>query len=551
MNLTLDYNAAKGTFILYVPRGVADPRTLMLEHGLDYSISASTGDRAVLFTREPYCAVAFHEYATPAAQAELLSLHVEIASSWQKESKGHIKVPADEQLAPFQIAGVEYALRRNNTLFGDVPGLGKSPEAMAVCNEVNAKRVLIICPANIRLQWVKVIRRWTTMPWPYIIYPILHGRHGVHPTANFTIVSYDLARTAAIGKALAKGTYDVMIIDELHYAKEVSAARTRAIFGGGAEPKFEALANRCGMILGLTGTPLPNRPREAYTAARGLCWDSIDFMSEDKFRERFNPSMMIEREDKETGKIKRIVDERSGRHGELQSRLRANFMVRREKHGPDGVGYQLGMLNLPSYSIIHVEETGAVKAAQKAESLLDIDPEDLDGADIAALGSIATVRRMMGIAIAPLAAEYVEMCLNGGEEKLVVFAHHIQVLDILEKQLQSWGCVRIDGSLSSHQKQARVDDFVADPKKHIILGNMQSMGTGTDGLQAVSYHAIFAEADWVAGVNQQAVDRLDRGGQQEIVQADFLVAPNSFSERVLAGALRKNQTTNKALDRRM
>lgn len=548
--MQLDYNPTTRAYVLKVPRG-PEVRAIMSEHGLDFSTPASTPETAVLFTREPYAAVAFYKYATPAAQAKLLALQNEIEASWAKESKGHIKVPMDEELAPFQIAGVEYALRRNNTLFGDVPGLGKSPEAIAFCNEIGAKRILCICPANIRLQWVKVFRRWTTMEWPYTVYPILSGRRGVHPTANFTVVSYDLASTEAIGRALAKGTYDVIIIDEGHYCKTVDTNRTRAIFGGGLDPKFEYLAGRAGAILSLTGTPLPNRPREAYTLARGMCFDSIDFMSEDRFRERFNPSMRIEREDPATGKKKFYIDERAGRHGELQARLRCNFMVRREKYGPDGVGYQLGMMNLPRFDIIHVEEDAAIKRALSAEAMLDIDPEDFEGADAEVLGHIAVVRRLMGLALAPHTVEYVKMLLEGGEDKVLVFAHHIAVLDILVEGLSKYAPIRIDGSLNATKKQKYVDEFRADKTRRVCIGNMQSMGTGTDGLQEVCNRAVFGESDWTHGVNQQAVDRLDRPGQLGEVQADFLVAPGSFSERILASALRKLQTTNKALDRRM
>jgi len=545
--LKLDYNPSNGAFLLRVPRGPGvDINTLMSEHGLDLSTASSTPAEAVLFTREPYCAVTFWEYATPRAQEVLIGLQQEIALSWRKEGAGHIDVPLDEELAPFQIAGVQYAKRRQNTLIGDVPGLGKTPMAIAFANEIRAERTLVICPANIRLQWAKNIRRWSTMEYPYVVYPILHGRHGVHPTAAWTVVSYDLARTAPIGKALARGEYDLLILDEAHYTKEVSSLRSRAIWGGGENRVFEALASRAKAILALTGTPLPNRPREAYTLARGLCFDAIDFMSEDSFRDRFNPSLK-----RETAEGKIYIDERSGRHGELQSRMRANFMVRREKYGTNGVGYQLKLMHIPNYDIVHVDMTGAVKAALKAESMLDIDPETLEGADAETLGHVAVVRRMMGIAIAPLAADYVRMCLDGGEEKIVLFGHHVEVLNILEKALAEYGVVRIDGSHSAAQKQKKVDDFIRNPRLGVCLGNMLSMGTGTDGLQEVAWHAIFAESDWTPGTNQQAVDRLDRGGQDTQVQADFLVAPGSFSEKVLAGALRKLQTTNKALDRRM
>jgi hypothetical protein len=52
----------------------------------------------------------------------------------------------------------------------------------------------------------------------------------------------------------------------------------------------QALAERSSRILALTGTPLPNRPREAYTLARGLCWDAIDWMSEDRFTTASTPA---------------------------------------------------------------------------------------------------------------------------------------------------------------------------------------------------------------------------------------------------------------------
>ena len=542
--MQLDFNPANGAFILRIPRGAAlDPHTVQTEFGLDFSTTASTPDTAVLFTREPYAAVPFYEYATPEAQQELIGLQERVNQSWAPVSEAHIKCPAGEELWPFQKAGVEYALQRQNTLIGDVPGLGKTAQAICFANEISAKRVLVICPASIRLQWAKAIKRWTTMSWPYTIYPILAGRHGAHPTAAWTIVSYDLARTPGIGAALAQTTYDLLILDEAHYCKTIDAGRTRAIFGGGLTRAFTALHERCGAILALTGTPLPNRPREAYTLARGLCWDAIDFMSEESFSKRFNPSIRMT---SPNGKV--YIDERTGRHAELQARLRTNFMVRREKHGPNGVMQQL---KLPVFDIIQMDTTGPVKQALKAESMLDIDPEDLSGLDGSVLGQIATVRRMMGVALAPQVAEYVEMLLDGGEEKILLYAYHKEVMSSLEAALRKHGVLRVDGSTSPQGKQDAIDEFGTDPRKKILLGQLLAMGTGTDGLQHVCSRVVFGEADWTPGNNQQGVDRLDRGGQQRTVLADFCVAPGSFSEKVLGTALRKNQTTHKALDRRV
>src|ERR1019366_10729869 len=214
---------------------------------------------------------------------------------------------------------------------------------------------------------------------------------------------------------------------------------------------------------------------------RSLCHDSIDWMSEDHFNSRFNPSIRGERVDPRSGRTVIFNDERTGRHSELQNRLRGNFMVRHLKRDV------MPQLKMPIYDIIQLEETGPVKQALAAERLLDIDPEQLEGADMTALGHIAVVRRMMGIALAPQIAAYVDMVINGGEEKLVLFCWHIEVANMLEKALHKHGVIRVSGVAD---KSGKVQEFIRDPSKHIILGNTFTLGTGTDGLQEVCSHAI-------------------------------------------------------------
>lgn len=541
--MLLDLNTATGAFWLKVPRGGPDLATLMREAGLDFSLSASTKSEAVLLTHEPYAAVAFADNATPRAREALAPLMKEIERSWAATSNSHIECPPDKELWGYQKAGVDYARGRKYSLDGDQPGLGKTPTAICLANEYQARRILVICPASIRKQWVEKIRDWTTMKFPFVIHPIFNGRNGVDPTAEWTVVSYELARTPAIGRALAAGDYDLLILDEAHYIKTVDARRTRAIFGGGDTPAFDAIAGKARSILALTGTPLPNRPREAYTLARGLCWEAIDWMSEDAFKERFNPSERIEIVDPVTHRSKFYVDERVGRHSELQARLRGNFMFRHLKRDV------LPQLKLPVFDIIELEATKAVKQALEAESLLNIDPSDYSPT-IEVMGQISTVRELMGLALAPQIADYIDMLLDGGEDKLVVFGWHLRAMSLLEERWRKHGVARYHAGRGSHN-EAEKKRFIQDPDCHILLGNSLTLGTGTDGLQDVAWHALIAEPDWVPENNVQCFSRLDRFGQKAKVQGDIFVAPNSIVEKILAVALRKMQTVHKALDRRM
>lgn len=545
--MILDYVARTGFFKLMVPRNNQKLcSSISEEHGWDWGEAQSTPTIKCFHTKVEYAAAAFDGYATPSAQAQLAPILSAISKSWANDSSANIRVPADKELWPFQRASVAYALERQHTLIADQPGLGKTPQAIAFANEVRAERVLVICPASIRLQWAKRIWEWSTMwPRPHV-HVILNGRRGVHPTAPWTVCSYDLTRSEPLARALTQERYDLLILDEAHFAKSGDAGRTRALFGGGLNPPdYPPLAACAERILALTGTPLPNRPREAYVLARNLNWDSIDWMSEDRFKERFNPSTRIEGVNKKTGKSYFYIDERTGRHAELQNRLRTHFMVRHLKKDV--------LTQLPEvvHDIVYMEETGAVKAALKAESMLDIDVEDFDGLHADIDGNLARVRHMMGVAIAPLAADYAEMILGGGEEKLALFVHHRAVADILIEKLHGYGAVRIDGQCSATQKQALVDAFIEQPDIRVCVGNLQSMGVGTDGLQLVCRHCLFVESSWVFGENQQGIDRFHRGGQLNGVLAEFLVAKGSLSEKILGKSLQKGSTIHAALDKKV
>lgn len=547
----LDYNPERSAYIITVPRTEAatDVRALMHEYGLSFSVPASTAAQAVLFTRNPYAAASFWQSATPAARAKLDWIIREVEASWAPESGRHITVPEDCELMPFQRASASYLLDRDHGLDGDEMGLGKTCTAIAVANEMQAQRCLVVCPAQVRFQWVRRIREWSTLSNPFI-YAVVSSKYGTSTEAEWTVISYELARKPAILRGLVRQKFDLLICDEAHYLKSGATGRTRSIFGfhdGRADDGesdtavAECLAARSKRVLCLTGTPTPNRPAEAYVMARGLNFDSIDWLSKQSFERRFNP---IEKKKTKDGRV--WVDEHRGRLPELGNRLRAHIMTRHLKRD---VGGQLkNYLGDVIYDLVHIEETTAIRAALQAEALLDIDYETFQGKDKKFDGQVSAVRRQMGVAMAPQVAQYVSMLLDGGEQKIVVFAWHHEVLDILQAKLGHFGLLRVDGNVSAARKDNTTLEFVTGSAR-VLIGNLVSLGTGTDGLQDVCCHAVLAEPDWVPANNLQPIGRLDRIGQQFQVLADLCVAPNSISEKILATALKKNQINNKVLDR--
>jgi len=92
----------------------------------------------------------------------LLSGHKETVIA-SKATDADIDIPCPEGFAylPYQRAGIAYAMARSNTLIGDEMGLGKTIQAIGVVNaSPDAKSVLVVCPASLRLNWIKEANTW-------------------------------------------------------------------------------------------------------------------------------------------------------------------------------------------------------------------------------------------------------------------------------------------------------------------------------------------------------------------------------------------------------
>lgn len=487
----------------------------------------------------PYAVLDWYDDADPDTKMRLCNFKVDYDDSWAVESNFYVPVPhrvnprtkEPYSLMPFQRAGVEYAFKRGNTLIGDVPGLGKTVQAIGLANLVEAQRVLVVCPASMRTHWQSFAREWSTIR-NVGTYPIMKAADGVHPLANYVIISYDLIRNPTMQKLLASLKWDLIIMDEGHYVKTVDARRTQALFGTGQYHKTGGIVQNAKRLVALTGTPLLNRPRECYTLSRYLNWEAIDFLSEDAFKQRYNPS--------------NVFGELVGRLPELRARLRCNFMVRRHKEDV--------LKDLPDkqYEMVHIEPNGAIKSVLAKERLLDFDPSSLFGGGnfvIDADNPISTVRREMGEAKVPRIIEHMRYLMEIVElPKVVLFAHHRSVMDALAESLASFGVVMYRGGMSPKAKDAAKAAFIDDPRVRIFLGQIDSSGIGLDGLQHVASHVVFGEPAWTPGANEQAADRCHRMGQHDNVIVQFLIVEGSFDELVLEHMLGKVHIIDEALD---
>ena len=108
--------------------------------------------------------------------------------------------------------------------------------------------------------------------------------------------------------------------------------------------------------------------------------------------------------------------------------------------------------------------------------------------------------------------------------------------------------VIMDGSLTAKQKEEAKHRFVTDPECRLLIGNILSVGVGTDGLQKVCSNMMYAELDWSPANMRQCTARLDRNGQTEPVSVYYMVVLNSVEEHLARTLDRKSEILSKTID---
>ncbi|XP_017680879.1 PREDICTED: SWI/SNF-related matrix-associated actin-dependent regulator of chromatin subfamily A-like protein 1 isoform X2 [Lepidothrix coronata] len=399
-------------------------------------------------------------------------------------------------LMPFQREGVNFAILRNGRLLlADDMGLGKTIQAICIAAYYQKEwPLLVVTPSSVRFTWAEAFHRWLPSLSPDSTNVIVTGKDNLTGSL-INIISFDLL--SKMDKQL-KSTFQVVIVDESHFLKNIKTARCRA-----AMPLLKA-AKR---VILLSGTPAMSRPVELYTQiaavqpsffpqfhsfglrycdARKMPW-GWDYSGSSNLTEL---KILLE----ESIMIRRL---KSDVLSQLPAKQRKMVVV-----APEGI-------NAKTKAVLEAEAKRMAKGykskQQEKEALLVFFSRTAE----------AKIRSVI---------EYILELLESGNNKFLVFAHHKIMLDAVVAELEKKHVeyIRIDGSTPSVERQSLCQKFQFSEKQVVAVLSLTAANMGLT-LSAADL-VVFAELFWNPGILIQAEDRAHRIGQTSSVNVHYLVA---------------------------
>lgn len=418
-------------------------------------------------------------------------------------------------------------------LVGWEMGLGKSYLSLFhALRHPELRPIVVICPASIKYQWERECKIHTGM-----LAKVLEGTRpdvdAIETHYPVWIVNYDILGQRQ-GEKYGEGWLSflkslkpqLVILDEIHYTSNRTAHRAKW---------SRELCSGVPSVLGLSGTPLTNRPAEL--------WSPLNIIRPDLF-----PSFW--------SFVQRYTQARRTRWGwdfrgasnieELAQKL-APVMIRRRTEDV--------LADLPTQrrSVIHLEMDNRHeynKALTQFRKWLEERVPDKARSALRAetLTKLGYLKRLAAHLKLRSVFEWIDNFLEESDGKIILFAVHTKIIDQLKERYNPISVV-VTGSVTGRDRQHAVDKFVTNNRTRIFIGNIKAAGVGwsAKGCSDVA----FVEVGWTPGEHTQAERRvygIGRGERGRGSNAWYLVARDTIETSLIELLQRKQKTITAILD---
>lgn len=447
-------------------------------------------------------------------------------------------------LYPFQTDGLEKMLTFKSKYIynADEMGLGKTVQALVYANSIKARHLLVVCPASLRLNWLREAGIWydisDSQGWVVLSSKDYRDfekqnllKKGFFPSPF--IVSYDLlVRNRLLQEYCLTRKWDLIIMDEADGIRNLNSKRTNACM---------QIWDNVDRALLLSGTPIQNCAIDLYPPLSKIV-NSVDYLDPEDYEvcssfqnfsdmfayKYFNQFGITYSGVKNPEYLKDLIH-------------RADFFIRRKKVEV--------LKDLPSKTYARLDLNIKIETSIDSdivESFLEMFEENESSAEAKYKKHLATFKRELGEAKAQSKELYafIEDIIKS-DGCVVIFFYHISVKNMIYEQLsKKYKIVLHYGDVSAIDKQKSIDAFQAG-EAQILLAQSEA---------AVGYTAhraskcVFIEYPWLPAKVDQAIDRIHRIGQDSAVVAYFTLANNSLDIGLFRRIVSKAKAIQKVIE---
>lgn len=434
---------------------------------------------------------------------------------------------------PTQISGAEYLAAHRFAALGDAPRVGKTGAAIMAADRVDAMSILVITTSSGRGVWRRAFDEWSAIQRGIRVWqagsPIRQ--------ADVVITSWQGIAQPAQQAAILLRRWELMILDESHFAKSFDAKRTRIVYGapvrgGETLDNNTALAGVADRIWCLSGTLAPNSLFDLYPMLRAL-WptrlDAQDGMPDVRRAQDFLHRYCVVRM-KKISNFRRIPVIIGGRNEDELKRRLAGLILRRTQAD---VGITTPIYETWPLVIDEATARGVDRSAEAAKVWAAI----TNGSTADLEMHLGPLRRITGTIKAQEIARAIDEEFASGLDKVVLAYWHRDVGDILIEGLARHGVVRVDGATSARERDVAETRFRKDAGTRVFLAQIQAAGEAIDLSAAATL--VFVESSFTPKDMAQMALRITNYTQERQPLVRVAALAGSIDEPLQQSLLRK------------
>lgn len=431
---------------------------------------------------------------------------------------------------PHQKEAIQKLVENKKFILADDMGLGKTTSTIIAALESGSKKVLIICPATLKINWKREIENYSKKD------VFIAESKSFSTEHDFVIINYDIIKNFHDIKdkeksEIIKANFDLVIVDEAHYIKNAQAQRTKLI------NDFVKNIDRLWL---LTGTPMTSRPIDYYNLLSLV--DSPSAKNWMAYVIRYCAGYQFKVGPRKIWNVmgaSNLEELRDRTSGTILRRLKEDVLDLPDK------------IITPVYLRLKSKEYEEVMG--EYYNWYEKNPEESKSLTVQ-FSKLTKVRQVIADEKILHTIELAENIIEQ-DKKVIIFCNFT---DSLNKIIEHFGksAVKLDGSMSKPERQRSVDEFQDNPKVKVFVGNIKAAGVGITLTAAEA--VIMNDLSFLPSDHAQSEDRAYRYGQKNNVLVYYPIFENSVEgviydiinakKQVIATVMGDNQNPSDAAE---